>query len=960
MNAYPIGNDLTVKWSLLYSDGSVFPLSNYDYELSYRTNRGNKVVTDTSVISVDENILTWTFKGDEQVVSGRYTICLKITLSGSKVVELQYDNAFMLSPLSGFKGAGSEIVLQSYCDAIDLKDAVLQARKAMDIAGSAVNTAGGAATTANDAKAIASTANNTSTEAKTIANNAKTVADQAKDTADAAAATATQKAEEVAQKEAQLEAALNNLSTDQSGALALSTKVNEHGEKLSDLEAEIGIVKGHYTSTNNLIFDKSQIAVGSKIKVSFVLYHPTGKVAVYDADDKELKGFYITNGTIGQNYTFDSYVLPENYESVKITAWGDLDVEILVESLNPKHIAQSVAELESQVSELKSKPLEIPNKSISAEKLEDYDLLPVFITATNNDLNAIIEELYVFPQYVGSSQIQVRTYSKGIIVGAFDGNGVRLWAVRAYNLADSYKNGELIPLVVGVTTSNVAIDTLIGYCVIKDIDALTNASNDSTNGEFVNLSKATQSWLNPKISALRNMPTIENGASESSLITGVDITIPNNIIAVEGDTLQIFWRSIVGAVNPYIFDIYAVCSVGKSFPRYYEFKPTADMVGKSYNLEVYVKTNNGTIVAQKTATIKVVSTMDSPSSTKNILCIGASATAGGQWVGELNRRLTATSGDGTPANPTGLGLSNIAFVGRKVGTSNSIHLEATGGWRVQDYAGEGQRAVRFFVSGVDTISLGARYSCNGTIYGVQEVNVTEGVGNIRCTLENAFVVPSGKLVKQSGSGDAEITFTSYEQEKFNPFWNDAESRLDFSSYANEYCNGHIDCMIWHCGVNDLSSASIGTMMSVIENITISYRDIFRAYHEQFPSGKIIVSSVPVGSTNGGFAANYGSSAYVNYFTFAKKVQAYAKALSDLCEESEFAKYVEYSPVLEEFDAENGYPIKQTAVNNRSSVTEAVGTNGVHPTAEGSYMVADAIYRIINTIDMGSNGPVVVG
>lgn len=138
MNAYPIGNDLTVKWSLLYSDGSVFPLSNYDYEFSYRTNRGHKIVNDTSVISVEENILTWTFKGDEQVVSGRYTLCLKITLSGSKIIELQYDNAFMLSPLSGFKGAGSEIMIQSYCDAIDLKDAVLQARKAMDLAADAV------------------------------------------------------------------------------------------------------------------------------------------------------------------------------------------------------------------------------------------------------------------------------------------------------------------------------------------------------------------------------------------------------------------------------------------------------------------------------------------------------------------------------------------------------------------------------------------------------------------------------------------------------------------------------------------------------------------------------------------------------------------------------------------------------------------------------------------------------
>ena len=732
--------------------------------------------------------------------------------------------------------------------------------------------------------------------------------------------------------------------------LSSNDYTNEDKQKLTELSAEIGIVKGYYES-NTLIFDKSQIAVGSKIKVSFVLYHPTGKVSVYDAEGKELKGFYITNGTIGQNYTFDSYVLPENYESVKVAGWGELNVEILVESLNPKHIAQSVAELESQVSELKSKPLEIPNKSISAEKLEDYDLLPVFITATNNDLNAIIEELYVFPQYIGSSQIQVRTYSKGIIVGAFNDNGVRLWAVRAYHLADSYKNGELIPLVVGITTSNVAIDTLIGYCVIKDIDALTNASNDSTNGEFVNLSKATQSWLNPKISALRNMPIIENGASESSLITGVDIAIPNEIIAVEGDTLQIFWRSIIGAANPYIFDIYAASSVGKSYPRYFEFKPTSDMSGKSYQMAVYVRANDGTIVAEKTTIIKVVSAMTAPSTTKNILCIGASATAGGQWVGELARRLTATSGDGTNANPTGLGLNNISFVGRKQGTGNPVNLEATGGWRVQDYASQGQNAVRFYVTNVDTLSLGARYLCNGVIYVIQEVNVTEGVGNIRCTLENTFVAPSGKLVKQSGSGDAEITFTSYEQEKFNPFWNDAESRLDFSSYANEYCDGHIDCMIWHCGVNDLSGASIGTMISVIENITTSYRDIFRAYHQQFPNGKVVVSSVPVGSTNGGFAANYGASAYANYFTFAKKVQAYATALSDLCAESEFANYVIYSPVLEEFDAENGYPTKQTAVNNRSSVTEAVGTNGVHPTAEGSYMVADAIYRTFNNLNL---------
>jgi len=243
MNAYPIGNDLTVKWSLLYSDGSVFPLSNYDYELSYRTNRGNKVVTDTSVISVDENILTWTFKGDEQAVSGRYTICLKITLSGSKVVELQYDNAFMLSPLSGFKGAGSEIVLQSYCDAIDLKDAVLQARKAMDIAAGSKDDA---AISAAAAKAAKEAAEVTAAKAKTDAESAKTMAADAKDKVAVAenaatnasrdAVAARQAAQAASDHITSLEQAISELPDGQ----AVSEKVAEHTTKLAELRREIG------------------------------------------------------------------------------------------------------------------------------------------------------------------------------------------------------------------------------------------------------------------------------------------------------------------------------------------------------------------------------------------------------------------------------------------------------------------------------------------------------------------------------------------------------------------------------------------------------------------------------------------------------------------------------------------------------------------------------------------------
>ena len=315
MNAYPIGNDLTVKWSLLYSDGSVFPLSNYDYELSYRTNRGNKVVTDTSVISVDENILTWTFKGDEQAVSGRYTICLKITFSGSKVVELQYDNAFMLSPLSGFKGAGSEIVLQSYCDAIDLKDAVLQARKAMDLAADAViNTANSAA----DAKAAKEAAEVTAAQAKVDAESAKTMAADAKDKVAVAekaatdasrdAAAAQQAARTASDHITSLEQAIAELPDGQ----AVSEKVAEHTTKLSELGQEMyPKVLAEY---NGYINPDTGVPVSNtywRYSDLFIVY-PGLKITIYNRIDPNqiILAYY----DAGKNYLKD--ISPKDSEAI--------------------------------------------------------------------------------------------------------------------------------------------------------------------------------------------------------------------------------------------------------------------------------------------------------------------------------------------------------------------------------------------------------------------------------------------------------------------------------------------------------------------------------------------------------------------------------------------------------------------------------------------------------------------
>ena len=444
-----------------------------------------------------------------------------------------------------------------------------------------------------------------------------------------------------------------------------------------------------------------------------------------------------------------------------------------------------------------------------------------------------------------------------------------------------------------------------------------------------------------------NAVTLQKVGNGVSSFKGIYIALPSKIYAVVGDKIQIFFRSIVNCANVYEFDVIAICSKGKSYPRYWEYTPIESDAGNTTTITIKVRDNALNTIVEKSSTIVFVSQMLSPTTNKNILCIGASATANGVWVGELKRRLTENSGSGTPANPVGLNLSNITFVGRK--QAGGVNLEATGGWKVQTYASKGEKAIRLQVTGVTQLHIGDTYTATqgGGVWVLQEINVTEGVGNLRFTFNSSLptIPSSGTLTKTSGAGDQIITYLSYEQETYSPFWNDNLNRLDFITYANNWCNGSIDVMIWHCGVNDIFS---GQEIHVVNAIN-AFKAILRQYHTDFPNGKVIISSVPIGCVKGGMSASYGASETSNICTFANISRKYSLALNDLCNDVEFSEFVTYSAVLEEFDAENSYQTSDTPVNNRVATTEKLGTNGVHPTQQGSYQVADSIYRSFNVI-----------
>jgi len=433
---------------------------------------------------------------------------------------------------------------------------------------------------------------------------------------------------------------------------------------------------------------------------------------------------------------------------------------------------------------------------------------------------------------------------------------------------------------------------------------------------------------------------------------GVEICIPDEIPCVVGDTLRIYFRSIVKAPNPYIWDIIAVSTVGKSYPRYYEYKPTA---AGNKSVTFYVRNAKMKVLAQKTITLRCINHISSPSSNKNILMVGASMLQDGTITYELNRRLTSNTGDGTPYNPTGLGLSNITFVGRKTGLSYpSIHLEHNSGWSWYDYATIGRFAYRFFVVGQAGIDVhpGAIYSGAGTLkFTVSQTDIDidreTGTGYFTCTYSGSGTQPaSGTLTLFEGEGDATITYNSFTLDSGNPFWNDTTQSLDFISYANNYCNGSIDILLCFFGMNDFTAVGENGISGRIENYV---KPFIRAFHEQFPNNIFVICTLYLGSVNGGMAASYGASSTWNYYTAARKTWKWSELVRELAADEEFSSYVKVIDTNSSFDAENLYPTGNRIVANRSEDTEVVQTNGVHTTTNGKKSLADGMFEGLNMI-----------
>ena len=427
----------------------------------------------------------------------------------------------------------------------------------------------------------------------------------------------------------------------------------------------------------------------------------------------------------------------------------------------------------------------------------------------------------------------------------------------------------------------------------------------------------------------------EHGEDSPLDITqSVEVVFPNNFVAVVGDTLQLFYRGVLKSPNPYVWALNMECDIGKNTPRFYEVTPIAGDAG-DHQLKMIVRDNDGEIIGTSTTTLKVVAQPSSPPTSKKILCFGASNTLHGTWPVEAARRLTGSGG-----TPAGLGLSNIEFCG---GMNNGAGVGwwGIGGWTWNNYITNSGRAIRFQVTGLGAAEYGAVYVNDGNEYRVIENNTTGGEGNILCSVGSGYTPDSsGQLTKISGSGDATITYTSWDEDAQNPLWDTVNNKMSFIPYANTYCGGQIDVVFTLLTWNDIRGYQTDW-----ETIIGQVKTFADTLHAEFPSAKLVLLGLNYPSLDGGAGANYGASGrYYDWYGLQVTVLNESKAYQELANDPNYSSFVRFVCTSAQFDAENNTRSQMFPVNTRNSATEKRGTNALHPDTPGLMQIADVVYR----------------
>jgi hypothetical protein len=458
---------------------------------------------------------------------------------------------------------------------------------------------------------------------------------------------------------------------------------------------------------------------------------------------------------------------------------------------------------------------------------------------------------------------------------------------------------------------------ITGYAVL-DWSVLEDGSNKVYNVP-----------LNDSVKSLYNSPCLYTYL-KGDPGDDISISMPSQINAFVGDTLQLYYQGMFRCVNSYNYAVTLTCDVGSQFPRYYELTPTNANVG-DHQLKVELRDNNGKILKSKDVIIHVSAAPINPSAKKYVFCVGASLTQNGEWVGEFVRKLQED-----------YNVSNVETIGRL--TANGVKLEATGGYKWTSYTSTTSGALYkfYFTSATlpSSVNVGDVYAVNGHNYTITEINIptSDGGGYISCTGTGLPGSASGTLTLVSGTGDDTLTYYNYISTG-NPFaYNGA---IDLTQYMSDYCDGAVPDVVY----TELFVNGTLPYNADVESMLNNMKSFAQMIHAAFPNCKIALGMPSCPDEKGGTGANYHA---VGGFSWGYGIKwtfmQYMNEIERYLTENGLSSYVSLVNWTNEFDSENDYQQTAKAVNVRATQTEVFGVNGVHPANIGYMQMADSAVR----------------
>ena len=535
----------------------------------------------------------------------------------------------------------------------------------------------------------------------------------------------------------------------------------------------------------------------------------------------------------------------------------------------------------------------------------------------------------------------VDKFGNSLTIGITDANGIIYKT--SPNL--SYKNRHVFDLENVSGLSKVTFGTYgIQEATFKPCVVSAVLYNKNTE-DFVDIWKAIDE---EKVNTSEVNSLVKKIEDKISSNEGTTIECSESFICPVGETIQIFYKSIFNGININDFIISCRSNVGKSYPRYFEYKAT-ELGNKSVTFNLCKFDGyEYKVVSTKTVTIECI---EHPKlSSKNILIIGDSLTLYNSMQDEILRRINNEGGE-----PEGYKLA-CNFLGRKT-TSNGTKYEGISGYSWQKYTTRLGRSFKFTVTSTTNTSVGSKYRVqmdNGSTKNLQviEVNIssiTSVSSYIKLIYDNDFddlrqnPISSGTLVKISGSGDTNISYTQYEIESYSPFVNNNDE-VDFKPYFNQYCNGKVDIMIIELGTNDITSLlnkNLNTFDLINDYINLYCKKFILKLHEQYPNTQLVILGLHKCSQNGGMSNVSNANDPIRYCRYIFK---WNEALKNMAKESDYTHYID---VNAQFDSENSYDNNVTKqVNLRSSKVEPIDYNSVHPITSGLQLIADSVVRYL--------------